>query len=180
MNKFIISSILCALSAGALAEDAGINYNEATVNYAGYKTGTTTYSGYALGLGLMLTDNIYALGNYQGFDSGNINQGSLGLGYRMPVGGGADGFFTLKYETDTETVTSNGYSLGAGVRARVTADMDIVGAYSYRVMGSNHDYTFDGGLNYKFTSYMFGKLGYSTTAGDTSTSIYTLGLGFNF
>ena len=180
MKKFIITSVFCALSASAMAEEAGLNYNEATVNYVGYKTGTTTYNGYAIGLGLMLADNIYALGNYQSFDGSNIHQGSLGLGYRMPVGGGADGFFTLKYESDTETVTSNGYSLGAGVRARVTGDMDVVGAYSYRTMGSNHDYTFDGGLNYKFTSYMFGKLGFATTAGDTSTSIYTLGLGFNF
>jgi opacity protein-like surface antigen len=180
MKKYLVLSVFCAMGVSAMAEEAGINYNEATLNYAGYKTSSTTYNGYAFDLGLMLTENIYTLGKYQSFDSGNINQGSLGLGYRIPAGGGADGFFTLKYETDTEAVTTNGYSLGAGVRAKVTGDMDIIGAYSYRMMGKTHDYTFDAGLSYKFTSNMFGNLGYATTSGDSSTSIYTLGVGFSF
>ncbi len=180
MSKFTVLTALSLLCCTAMAQEPSLDYNEASLSYAAYKSGSTTYNGYAADVGAMFTQNIYGLANYQSVDNGHISQSKLGLGYRMPVGGGADGFFTLKYESDTETATSSGYSLGAGVRAKVTGDMDVVGGYSYRIMGSLHDYTFDAGLNYKFNSNMFGKLGYSNTAGDSSTSAYVLGVGFNF
>ena len=120
------------------------------------------------------------MANYQSFDSGSITQSALGVGYRMPIGGGADGLFTLKYENDTETQTANGYSMGVGVRAKVNSDMDFTGSYSYRIMGNDNDYTFEAGLNYKLSNTLFAKLGYATTAGDTSTSSYVIGMGFNF
>jgi len=180
MRKLITLTTLTLLCSTSIAQEPALHYNEASLSYAAYKSGSTTYNGYAADVGAMFTQNIYGLANYQSVDNGHISQSKLGLGYRMPAGDGADGFFTLKYESDTETATTNGYSLGAGVRAKVTGDMDVVGGYSYRIMGSLKDYTFDAGLNYKFNSSMFGKLGYSNTAGDSSTSAYVLGVGFNF
>ena len=180
MRKLITLTTLTLLCSTSIAQEPALHYNEASLSYAAYKSGSTTYNGYAADVGAMFTQNIYGLANYQSVDNGHISQSKLGLGYKMPVGGGTDGFFTLKYESDTETATTNGYSLGAGVRAKVTVDMDIIGGYSYRIMGSLKDYTFDAGLNYKFNSSMFGKLGYSKTAGDSSSSAYVLGLGLNF
>jgi len=180
MKKCIALAVFTLCGTAVLADEAKLDYTEASLSYAAYTSGSNTYSGYAAGLGFLMTQNIYALANYQSFDSSSITQSSLGVGYKMPIGGGADGLFTLKYETDTEAETSNGYSLGVGVRAKVNSDMDITGNYSYRIMGSNNDYTFEAGLNYKFSSNMFAKLGYATTAGDTSTSSYVIGVGFNF
>ena len=180
MRKLITLTTLTLLCSTSIAQEPALHYNEASLSYAAYKSGSTTYNGYAADVGAMFTQNIYGLANYQSVDNGHISQSKLGLGYKMPVSGGANGFFTLKYESDTETATTNGYSLGAGVRAKVTGDMDIIGGYSYRIMGSLKDYTFDAGLNYKFNSSMFGKLGYSKTAGDSSSSAYVLGLGLNF
>jgi opacity protein-like surface antigen len=180
MKKHIALAAFTLCCTAALADEAKLDYTDVSLSYAAYTSSSKTYSGYAAGLGFLMTQNIYALGNYQSFDSNSITQSSLGVGYKMPIGGGADGLFTLKYETDTETETANGYSLGVGVRAKVNSDMDITGNYSYRIMGNNNDYTFEAGLNYKFSSNMFAKLGYSTTAGDTSTSSYLIGVGFNF
>ena len=185
MKHHIAALAISLLGASAMANeagltDAGANFNEASLSYANLKSGTSNYSGYQTELGAMLNNNIYALGSYQNFDTGAITQGSAGLGYKMPIGSSSDGFFTLKYETDNTTSVSNGYSLGAGVRTMVNPDMDFSGSYSFRSMGSSHDYTFNVGLKYKFTGNMFAKVGYASTSGDTSTSMYAIGVGIDF
>jgi hypothetical protein len=185
MKHHIAAIALSFLGASALANDAGLtdsgaNFNEASLSYANYKSGTTSYNGYLTELGFVINSNIYALGSYQNFDTGSITQGSLGLGYKMPIGSSSDGFFTLKYESDNTASVNNGYSLAAGVRTVVTPDMDFSGSYSFRTMGSSHDYTFNVGLKYKFNSNMFAKIGYATTSGDSSTSMYAIGVGVDF
>ena len=185
MKHHIVALCLSLMGATALAtepgtSDLGANFNEASLGYAAYKSGTTTYNGYLAEFGFMMNNNLYALGSYQNFDTSAITQGALGLGYKMPIGSSSDGFFTLKYESDNTTSTSNGYSLGAGVRTVINPDMDFSGSYSFRSMGSSRDYTFSVGLKYKFSSNMFAKVGYASTSGDTSTSMYAIGVGIDF
>ena len=185
MKNYIAAMALTLIGASSLANEAGVtdlgaNFNEASMGFAAYKSGTTTYNGYQAEIGFLLNSNIYALGSYQSFDTSTINQGSLGLGYKMPIGSSSDGFFTLKYESDNTTSVNNGYSLGVGVRTVINPDMDFTGSYSFRTMGSTHDYTFSVGLKYKFNSSMFAKIGYATTSGDSSTSMYAIGVGIDF
>ena len=185
MKHHIAALAMSLLGASAMANEAGLtdsgaSFNEASLSYANLKSGTTSYNGYLTELGFVLSKNMYALGSYQNLDTGSITQGSLGLGYKMPIGSSSDGFFTLKYESDNTTTVNNGYSLGAGVRTLVSPDMDFSGSYSFRTMGSSHDYTFNVGLKYKFTGNMFAKVGYSSTSGDTSSSMYAIGVGIDF
>ena len=72
MRKLITLTTLTLLCSTSIAQEPALHYNEASLSYAAYKSGSTTYNGYAADVGAMFTQNIYGLANYQSVDNGHI------------------------------------------------------------------------------------------------------------
>ena len=182
MRSILVMSVIAALSGVAFANEpgkteTGIDYNEVSIGYTALTADSTTYNGYNLSGAFLVTNNIFLSADYLSVDSGSIAIYDLGVGYRLPISSNVDAFTTLKYASED---SSTGYSVGAGVRAKLTPDFDLAGSYAYRSVTGSNTSAFDITLKYTIAPKVFAKAGYTTYSGDNSYQTYNLGVGFNF
>lgn len=106
----------------------------------------TDLSGYSLTGSRLLGENFFVVGSYStvGDDfagaSVDLNELSLGVGYRMVMTDTTDFYGTISYENieletksydASESIDENGYKIAIGIRSRVTADIELDGSIGY-------------------------------------------------
>ncbi|QJR80830.1 TonB-dependent receptor [Alteromonas pelagimontana] len=156
MRKFSLMATLItgALSFSALADSPDWQYVE-----GGYtaldidNAGGFDPDGATIGGKYMLKNNIYLSGDYSFFEdhSIDIDMLSLGAGYRMRINAMTDAYVGANYERiDSDFDDENGYSVNAGIRSRVTDQVELAGEIGYYDVDEG-DVTVKVGANYYFT-----------------------------
>jgi hypothetical protein len=189
MKKIIALTVASLVCSAAFANDpgktdTGLDYNKIEVDYTSAKIGTTSnYSGYYTSGSFLINENIYVLANYASLSKSgksDYEKSNLGLGYRMPIAANADFLTSISYYSQTYSGTQTGYNLSLGARAKVSGDADVLGTYSYISADSVSYNNFSLGIKYNITESIFASGGYFSQTGSSSSSGYTLGVGFKF
>ena len=192
MKKIVTSAVLALVSAMALANepgktDTGLDYNKIEVDYMSATINDATWNGYYTSGTYLVSESIFLLGNYASVSRSStiVEKSNIGLGYRLPIGASTDFFTTLSYysqtvEGCTTKLTDVGGNLGLGVRAKLSADADVVGAYNYISADSNTYNNYSVSLKYNVTQSIFVTGGYLSQTGASSASAYLVGAGVRF
>ena len=96
--------------------------------------------------------------------SPDFNQLSLGLGYRMAASSNTDVYGVVSYEeAELEDYDENGYGLTAGIRSRVTPNIELDGGVSYIDLDDDDDTYLNLGASYYFTPAAAVSVSYRTS-----------------
>ena len=191
MKKIVTSAVLALVSAMALANepgetDTGLDYNKIEVDYMSATISSATWNGYYTSGSFLVSESIFLLGNYASVSRSSITRekSNIGVGYRLPIAASTDFFTTLSYYSQTvegtTKLTDVGGNLGLGVRAKLSADADVVGAYNYISADSNTYNNYSVSLKYNVTQSIFATGGYTSQTGASSSTAYLVGAGVRF
>ena len=192
MKKIVTSAVLALVSAMALANepgktDTGLDYTKIEVDYMSATINDSTWNGYYTSGSFLVSENVFLLGNYASVSRSSIirEKSNIGIGYRLPIAASTDFFTTLSYysqtvESDSSKATDVGGSLGLGVRAKLSADADVVGTYHYISADSNTYNNYSVSLKYNVTQSIFVNGGYTSQTGSSSATAYLVGAGVRF
>jgi hypothetical protein len=191
MKKIVILAVLALVSAMALANepgktDTGLDYTKIEVDYMSATINDSTWNGYYTSGSFLVSENVFLLGNYASVSRSSITRekSNIGIGYRLPIAASTDFFTTLSYYSQTvegtTKLTDVGGSLGLGVRAKLSADADVVGTYHYISADSNTYNNYSVSLKYNVTQSIFVTGGYTSQTGSSSATAYLVGAGVRF
>lgn len=191
MKKIVILAVLALVSAMALANepgktDTGLDYTKIEVDYMSATINDSTWNGYYTSGSFLVSENVFLLGNYASVSRSSITRekSNIGIGYRLPIAASTDFFTTLSYYSQTvegtTKLTDVGGSLGLGVRAKLSADADVVGTYHYISADSNTYNNYSVSLKYNVTQSIFVTGGYTSQTGASSATAYLVGAGVRF
>lgn len=149
-------------------------------------------SGFAIGGSKLLGENVFVLGSYsmlsddyQGVDL-DLDQASVGLGYRLGLNETTDAYVTASYEYielsgsgngNSISVDDNGYGIGIGVRSRLTDNFEVDGSIGYIDIADESETAFAVSGYYYFTDAVAIGAHYSSTA---DVSLYGVSLRYSF
>lgn len=191
MKKIVISAVLALVSAMAFANepgktDTGLDYNKIEVDYMSATINDATWNGYYTSGSFLVSESIFLLGNYASVSRSSVivEKSNIGVGYRLPIAASTDFFTTLSYYSQTvegtTKLTDVGGNLGLGVRAKLGADADVVGAYNYVSAEGNTYNNYSVSLKYNVTQSIFITGGYTSQTGASSATAYLVGAGVRF
>ena len=191
MKKIVTSAVLALVSAMALANepgktDTGLDYNKIEVDYMSATINSATWNGYYTSGSFLVSESIFLLGNYASVSRSSVivEKSNIGVGYRLPIAASTDFFTTLSYYSQTvegtTKLTDVGGNLGLGVRAKLAADADVVGAYNYISAEGKTYNNYSVSLKYNVTQSIFATGGYTSQTGASSATAYLVGAGVRF
>jgi opacity protein-like surface antigen len=133
-------------------------------------------AGFNIGASKLLGENIFIVGsfsrlsdNYEGVDL-DLDQSSLGVGYRYAMTENTDLYTVLSYEYIKVKASDDGFSvsdddngtgLTAGIRSRLSSNLEVDASLAVIFSGSDNETTFGVGINYYFTDNFAAGLGYT-------------------
>jgi len=191
----ILFTLLSALSTSAVfaqdagVSDTGIRYNQVGLGYTyASSTDNSSLTGYALDGRALVNKDIYVSANYTAVSKTDADISRYGVyaGYRLGIASNVDffaeaGVVSVSYKGTSETTSSTGYDIAAGVNAALTPDLQGSLKISYPQYGSNfsdlNKITFGGSLTY----YVTKEIGASAIVSSNSTgTAYGAGMLYAF
>lgn len=176
MKKTLIAISLAAtagLSTSAIADD--VRWNLVELGYAQVDVDDTDIDakGALISGSFLLNPNIFIAGSYSatsddvfGLDV-DVNQASLGLGYRYPLANNIDAYGIVSYEdveleTDGGDADGDGYGLSAGLRMMANSQIELDGKIVYKDIEDDSDTGLGLGATYYFNANIGAGINYIT------------------
>lgn len=148
--------------------------------------------GFAIGASKLLGENVFILGSYSmlsddrfGVDL-DLDQASIGLGYRLSLNETTDAYVTASYEYielgasangNSASFDDNGYGIGVGVRSRLTEKFEVDGSIGFIDIADESETALSASAYYYFTDAVALGAHYSITA---DVSVYGVSLRYSF
>ncbi|MFT5675424.1 MAG: opacity protein-like surface antigen [Paraglaciecola sp.] len=173
--------LVTALSASFSTLAASPNWDFVELGYASVDIddiSEVSPAGISLGASKLLGENIFLVGSYsklsddyQGVDL-DLDQSSLGVGYRYGVTDSTDLYAVVSYEYLKAKASSGGSSvdeddsgagLTAGVRSRLSSSFEVDASIAYIDIGDDSETTFGVGVNYYFTEHFAAGVSYTSS-----------------
>jgi opacity protein-like surface antigen len=138
----------------------GFNYSYLGGGYARADVAGETGDGFGIGGAIALSDNWHLFAGYDnlGFDLDiDLSSASAGVGFNTPISEAIDvvaqvAYLYAKAESPVDSVDDDGYSLGVGLRAWVSDNIELDGSIAYAEFGDGDgDTSFGVGAQYYFT-----------------------------
>lgn len=191
--KFITLATVALFSTASLAQAPTWNLIEASYGQADIDgLDELSPSGFAIGGSSLLGENVFIRGSYSlltddisGVDI-DLDQASVGLGYRYGLTETTDVYTSLSYQYvelsargfgASESLDDNGYGLTVGLRSRITEQLELDGAIAYVDIGDESETGLGVSGHYYFNQNVALGLTYSSTA---DVSVYGISLRYAF
>ena len=151
---------------------ASPDFNYVEGGYAKIDVDDTSYDpdGFKVSGSALVGKNVFLNGSYTDTSDEvanrdiDFNQLSLSLGYRMAASSNTDVYGVVSYEeAELESYDQNGYGLTAGIRSRVTPNIELDGGVSYIDLDDDDDTYLNLGASYYFTPEAAVSISYRTS-----------------
>lgn len=149
-------------------------------------------SGFAISGSKLLGEDVFIAASYsvlsddfEGVDL-DLDQASVGLGYRLGISETTDAYVTVSYEYievsasgggESASADDNGYGIGIGVRSRLTENFEVDGSIGYIDIADESETAIGASGYYYFSDALAVGAHYSTSA---DVSVYGVSLRFSF
>lgn len=177
--SILLTPIVFAQTQGV--SETGIRYNEVSVGYERFSVSSATLTGYSVGATALLEKNIILGAIYSDVSksSNSVTSTDLSVGYRLGIAGNVDAVVRAGYLGAGGNNTDSSYSVGAGINALVAPSFVLGGGIGYTGLGSG-TFLYTGSASYYVTDNVTLRGAIRRSAGDLTSTTYSLAAGYNF
>jgi len=189
MKKAVIAVAL-GCCAGIAQADQGPKWDGFSLSYQSVDFLDEKLTGFGLSGTKLINEDLFLAGSYSSISGDTrifsqsidieLNQLSLGLGFRTAISPETDFYGIVSYESieakagymgSSDSASENGYGLRAGIRSMVSESVELSAGLAHVSDGDESDNYFNVGAAYFFTDQFSLGLGYSSSSDIDTTSL---------